>query len=92
MPNAEPDYSTWSWDQLHARIDEIVDLVDATDAQGLPVASLLDEGELILKFMDRLVEQRYSPNSAKYKEWWEIRQVKDEPPHLPPRFGPRWSQ
>lgn len=92
MKIPEPDDAQWSWEQLTAGMDRLRQAIAETDAQGLPVGKLLAEGDRMVAAMDRLVEQRYPPGSPKYEEWWRVRQVKGEPPYVPARFGPRWSQ
>jgi len=76
------DYSEWSFPQLQPRFQELLQQIQETDQQGLPVDELFVETGRVLAMMDLLVEV-YQKGQPFYAGWWESRQVKDEPPVLP---------
>jgi hypothetical protein len=80
------DYSEWSFPQLLARMDELLKQVRETDAQGLPVDELLTECNRAMSIMDLWAETKQGTEF--YAGWWRSRQIKDEPPVLPPGERP----
>jgi hypothetical protein len=80
------DYSEWSFPQLLGRMDELLKLIRETDEQGLPVDELLAECNRAVSIMDLLVETK--KGTPFYEGWWRSRQIKDEPPVLPPGERP----
>jgi hypothetical protein len=85
-PMKPEDYSEWSFPQLLARLQELLKQIHETDLQGLPVDELLDESRRVMAMMDLLVETK--KGTEFYEGWWRSRQIKDEPPVLPPGDRP----
>lgn len=78
----QQDYSEWTIPQLQARLQELIQEVQATDQQGLPVNDLLAELDRVMAMNDLLMEQ--FKGTEFYHGYWRSRQILNEPPVLPP--------
>src|SRR6266446_6095453 len=76
------DYSEWTIPQLQARLAELHQEIQETDRKGLPVADSMAECDRLLAMYDFLMEQYQG--TKLYHGYWRARQIKDEPPVLPP--------
>lgn len=80
------DYSEWTFQQLTQRLHELLQQIEETDRKDLPVDELLAECNRVTAMMDLWAETKIGTEF--YDGWWRSRQIKDEPPVLPPGERP----